>query len=307
MNRFHAIAFSTLALVAVACAPQEADSGDDSQSGAQSASAAEETLTVGNITLTTKHVSAKVKAKEAADEFNPDFDSCETNVDYLTIKGTEHDAEINKLLRGDWTVPTAATCETAETYEASVQLKLIDPEQGILSLVEPESYYSGGAHPSHGLEFKNIDLRTGKLLTFADYVKADSAAKLQQIVEGKIANQLTRVYYDAPKFDGNGKKRTYETKKLDADAVDMMKQFAGYFFQTWDGDKQRPARADEMKDFSLAGTGLRIDLANNLPHAMGGAEASYKLLWSELETAGVLRTDTDLVARTKAARARQRR
>lgn len=75
----------------------------------------------------------------------------------------------------------------------------------------------------------------------------------------------------------------------------------------WIGLAQRPAQPSELRDFTVAGTGIRIDLANMLPHAFGGMDASFKLLWGDLDSAGVLRTDTDLIARTKAARPRQPR
>ncbi|MBX3233815.1 MAG: hypothetical protein KIT84_08890 [Labilithrix sp.] len=301
------IAFASLALVAVACAPSTSEDIDTGAGAASEEVVAAKSITVGGITLKTEHASAKVKAQNPPEEWNPEFDSCETNVDYFVISGTQHDAEINKALRGEWQLPTAASCEYAETYDAGVTLHILDPEQGILSLTEGESFYGGGAHPNHGMEFKVIDLESGKLLTLADYVKDDATPKLQDLVNKEIETSLTRVYFDSPRFDQSGRKRTYEVKPLDAEGQEMMKNFADYYFTTWEDDAKRPSKPSELRDFLVAGTGIRIDLSNQLPHAFGGMEASYKLTWGDLERAGALRTDTDLIARTKAARPRQPR
>lgn len=297
------IAFATLALVAIACAPSSTE-----ESGAEGNAAATEgaskSFTLGALTITKEHASAKVKAKEI-DADRPDFDSCETDVDYLTIKGTAHDAEINKLLRGEWELPTAASCEYPQSYGAGATITLLDPEQGFLAVTEGESYYEGGAHPNNGTEFKLIDLRSGKLLNLGDFVTADSAPKLHDLVNKKIETSLTRVYFDQPRFDQGGKKRSYEVKVLPAEDQEMMKNFAGYYFTTYADDKEAPEKVENLHDFTISGTGIRIDLANQLPHAFGGMDASYKLLWNDLQTAGVLRTDNDLVARAKAARPKQ--
>lgn len=266
-----------------------------------------ESITVGAITMTKEHVSVTVKAQQPPDEFNPSFDSCETTADYLTIKGTAHDAEINAILRGEWQIPTAQSCEYAETYGAVADLKLLDPDQGLLVVTEGESYYEGGAHPNHGVEFKVIDLKSGKLLNLGDFVKAGTADKLHALVDKKIETSLTRVYLDKPKFDQGGRKHTYEVKTLPAEDQEMMKNFSHQYFTSYaeGAAENTPENVENIRDFTIAGTGIRVDFSNNLPHALGGMDASYKLLWNDLESAGVLRTDTDLITRAKAARAKQ--
>ncbi|MBX3231461.1 MAG: hypothetical protein KIT84_24480 [Labilithrix sp.] len=107
-----------------------------------------------------------------------------------------------------------------------------------------------------------------------------------------------------PVYDDEGKEIGVEP--ADAAHKEMMKEFAGYYFQSYtdDGDP-RPADVSELRGFLVSGSGIRIDLANMLPHVFGGMDASYELTWADLSGAGVLRTDTDLIARTKAARPQQ--
>jgi hypothetical protein len=288
-------------IVAAACSTPE---GEDVEGAG---SAINGTTTIGGITLEKKTFSAKVKAKEPPDEFHPDFDSCEVNVEYYQITGTAHDETINKILRGDWREPTAESCEYAETYDAHAILRGIDPEQGLLSIVEPESSYEGGAHPNYYLDFKNIDLRSGKLLTLGDYVKADASPKLNEMLNQEIATQRVRVEVDPPKVDRGGKPKRFEIRRMSEEEQEMLRNYAQSYFLDYNanGGPGAPKDTSKLTDFVISGTGIRINLVNTLPHAMAGSEAAYKLNFRELEEAGVLRQDTDLIARTRAARPRR--
>jgi len=307
------VTFAALPLALfVACAP----SSNEGSAGATAAATEEakrhaeapSSWTAGNITLKRENVHVKVKAlhpQESDDEWRADFDSCDTDVDFLSIRGTPRDTEINAILRGDWRMPTAETCEFPESYVADVTLHLLDPDQGLLSMSEGENWYEGGSHPYYTTEFKVIDLRSGNLLTLGDYVKSDAAPKLLALTNRKIETQLTRVYLDKPTIDQSGREHLYEMKVLDAESQAFMKQLAHRLFTTEVNGVEQPANPSQIRDFLIGGTGIHIDLANQLSYAAGGMTASYNLLWSDLATADALRTDTDLIDRTKAARPKQ--
>jgi hypothetical protein len=294
-----------LTVLGVACKANE----EEVEGGAAAASGTEtpEAMTVGNLTLTKKVISTKVKAKQAdPDEFGTDFDSCSVDANFWEIKGTAHDEEINKILRGEFVVPTAASCETPEEFGQEARLIGVDPDQGLMAITEFESFFAGGAHPSHGTEFKMIDLRSGQLLSLADYVKADGAPKLNDLVKAEIATKKIKTLVGAPAHDRGGRVKKFEFKLLPEEDQEMMKGFSdGYFTTVTEEGQLAPANLAAIHDFTIAGTGLRIDLTNQLPHALGGIDAAFKVKWRDLEAAGILRTDTDLVERTKKARPKQ--
>jgi hypothetical protein len=291
-------------LLACSKAAEEIETG----SGAATEGDGREAIKVGNITLSKVSVTKKVKASSEPDEFRPEFDSCEVDANFWQIAGTGHDAEINKVLRGDFVEPEQGKCEFPEIFGQEATLRGIDPEQGLLSVVEFESFDQGGVHPMNGSQFKMIDLRSGKLLSLADYVKPDATPKLNELVKQKIMTQRVKMPVDQPRNDRGGRSLKFEVKLLPPEDQDMMKGFADSYFTTiTDKGEDRPLAPSEITDFTIAGTGIRIDLSNQLPHALGGMDASYKLTWRDLEGAGVLRTDTDLIERTKKARAKQPR
>lgn len=261
----------SLTIVAAAlfgCAPQDAE---DSGEGQGAASAGSSCAANVDINFTEVRRSKPAPADTIDTEFNPDFKTCETNIQLIQVTGTAHDKEINKLLGSDL-IDADPPCEGPETVDGSVTLKFL--AHGILSTAGPSSWYGGGAHPSFGIEYKNIDLKTGKAITLDKIVKEEARATIVRSLKAQIGVQRE------PAYDAEGKPvRTASGKqaqnRIDEDTKRSLLSAVDYAF----GAETKLA---DIHDFTISSKGIRFDLVNQLPHAVKGVEASYLVRFETL-------------------------
>lgn len=263
-------AFGSLFIVALAtanaaCSAQDAAGGnDDSSEGALANQGGAAVTPALGIDFVAIHPDP-IKATQPDPDF-PDMSSCETDISYVQINGTKFDAPINAFLKGDAKTPT--TCEVPESVESTASISYLG--KGFMSVSESGSWYSvGAAHPSFGIGYKNVDLTTGKPLKLTDLLVPAAKDTILRSLRVQIGN--SKVSYK----DASGK---LVVEKVDADSKTSLLYAAKSAF----GDRDLAA----FDSFSLSSSGLRIDLVNELPHAMQAAPSSYVISWATLDKAG---------------------
>lgn len=261
------LSLTIAAAALIGCAPQ--DSGDEADNSQGAASQNQGCGTNAEIAF---HDIQKTLPAVHPDEFNPEFKSCETNIQIIQVSGTANDAAVNKLLGSDLLTKTW-TCDYPETNDGSVVLKFM--QKDILVTEGPGSWYGGGAHPEFGIEFKNIDLKTGKEITLDQIVKEDARDTILRSLRAQIGNQKQPVYNADNTLAKTASGRP-KTEPLDPTIKDSLLMAANSAFGPGSSLK-------EHRDFAITAKGIRIDLINHLPHAIKSADAGYFVKYKTLE------------------------
>jgi len=260
--------------------------GFDASTPSGSEETGADALVAGSIALKETAIRKKVPVGHRGANPARGLDACVLDAAYFVIRGTAHDAAVNRILRGR--IPSFDTCKEPQVFEQAVRALALDAKEGLLSVVEVETTsFSSGLHGEVAFEYKNVDLRSGHRLTLADFVVPTASAGLKKIVDRKIdVLAAVRPGSTAPPL-------TAEERESLAQAAE------GLFF-----DAAAPGRAVDPKDiadFALAPGGLQIDLSNQLPSALMALDAVFTLTWEELEAEALLRTEADAVVRARAA------
>lgn len=259
------LAFTIASAVLFGCAPQ-GDEGVDAAEGATRTSPC-----AANVDISFVEIHESVPAT-TPDELNPEFNTCDTDLQILQIAGTAHDAEVNKILGSDL-IGKTNPCEAPETISGSVVLKYL--ANGVLSTAGPDSWYGGGAHGSYAIEYKNIDLQTGKEISLADLVTDEARATIVKSLKAQISVQKY------PSYDANGQPKMTAAGKpvmerIDDDSKRALLGIVDFAFG-------RDEALADFKSFAVGTKGLSIDLTNHLPHAMRALEATYFVKYSTLQ------------------------
>jgi hypothetical protein len=274
--------------VAVACNTPSEESAEQG--------AAAKTVGSSGVTVTTRHESKSVRAKNIDKDIS-EMETCDVSLDLVEVSGTAHDEAINALLRGDVPLPTEATCEDPEETEASYAVEYLGND--ILSVSGAvNSYYAGAAHPSHGQTYKNIDLRTGTLITLDQLLKTGRTASgnvrdARETIKSSLVAQIGVQKVTDPVYDDQGRpvlengKQQLATYPLTAEEKAMLTNAVNYVVM------------DDLPrlEFAIASGGLRFDLTNSLPHAAQALGQSYRVKFKAFERNGQLNLENDVVKR----------
>lgn len=244
-------------VLALGCSQGEPESDDGTNEGAARIET-ESGLSIDFISVQDSKPATNVEADQ-------EMKNCETNVEYVQISGTKVDAKVNALLKKGNEAP--ATCEDAESVDSSSTIKFMG--KNFLTVAESGSWYSAGAaHPSFGITYKNIDLTTGEQLTLDKVLLPEAKAKLIAQVKAQIRVQKTQE---------KGPDGKMIVTKLDADSKAALNDALTYAIPADGG-------LDKVTSFSLSSSGVRIDLTNDLPHALQGLDCVYLVKWSKLSS-----------------------
>jgi hypothetical protein len=287
MNTLRSFILPCLALLAACGTP--ADDATDQGSGAATAA-------TGKLTITTQHSEVSLKASQVDPDL-PDFTSCDVSIDIVQVSGTAHDDAINKLLRGELELPT--TCESPEDSHESWKVEYQGSD--VLSVSGTiDSFSAGAAHPMFGVTYKNIDLRSGALITLDQLLKTGKTASgntrdPRDTIKASLTSQINVQKVTDPVFDKDGKpvldehgKQKVETTKLSADDKSILIGALGFL-----------TGSTELKDisFSITKTGLSFDLTNELPHAALALGGSYRVKYKTFQGNEQLNLDNEVVKR----------
>lgn len=266
------LAFSIVSAVLFGCAPQESE-----DVGGAAGASSEKKDCAAAVDISFVEVHESVPAKNV-DPNLPEFKTCDTDLQILQVSGTKFDTEVNKILGSDL-IGKKPACEDPESNQGSVILKYL--ANGVITTAGPSSWYAAGAaHPGNAIEYKNVDLQTGKEIALSDLVTEQARDTIVRSLKASIGAQKIPVFTDSGEQarDANGKPmfagKDSTEKSILREAVDS--SFG------------RVPNLGEFRDFAIGKTGIRIDLSNYLPHAMQGLEAQYLVKYSTLE--GKLKT-----------------
>jgi len=139
-------------------------------------------------------------------------------------------------------------CAEVATHEDGDQrVKLHEKE--FLVVEESGSGYGGGAHGWNSLSYKNLNLKTGKLLKITDVIKTDTVAQLKALVRTSLEGRFPEE-----------SERESELAALDS------------AFE----------HADDL-EFRLSTDGIYVSLFNELPYVAQGLDEDGTFVnWSEL-------------------------
>jgi hypothetical protein len=265
------LAFSLVSAILLGCAPESADNAGE----AQGASSKDTSACASRADLSFVQITRSVAAK-TPDQYNPEFKTCDTNLQIVQVAGTKHDEAINLLLGSDLTKETA--CDEPETADGSVTVKYFASD--ILTTAGSSSWYSAGAaHPSEGTSYRNIDLQTGNEIKLSDLVTEQARDTIVRSIKAQIGAQKDVALDD--KYEAIMKNGKLVMKPLDAAVKSSLLEAVDRSFVRDYSDK-KPELA-EMKDFAISKAGIRFDFSNHLPHAMQALEATYLVKYKTLE------------------------
>lgn len=154
------------------------------------------------VKITTQHLNEQNKQRRYTIEveypqlMDASYDACNAYVRDLTMKlvnGYKHD-------EGPATDGPDAPPEAAEdSFNVSYTMRLVTPELVSVEF-EIEQYQHGAAHPNHGFEVVNYDVRAGRALKLADLFKPD--ANYLKLVAERATEKLRLMNKDAAKESG---------------------------------------------------------------------------------------------------------
>lgn len=230
-------------------------------------------VTVDGVTFQTLKASLKVKATtqptpaELADLTPEEIEAatyCLADYDYLQVQGTRFDGVINALLSKGVPEARSYECDQATTQLNSAHIKFT--AKGFLAVEYEGAYSFAGANGGGEIatDHLNIDLTTGKRLTLDEILAPSAKPILLRTLRRAIARQTVK------ERDASGRLRDVP---LDQDSKDALTASATRLFA---------GSLADVETFTLAQTGIVIDVASGLPHAVAGASGAYLVPYASL-------------------------
>lgn len=253
----------SLALVGLCMGGIACNASTEDEAGSESKNV-DGTGTAGATTSKTinglKYVSSKSSVPAPADSVDESFSdmkTCDTDMSYFQLPAdAPHAAEINALLKGEANGP----CESPSTYDSYQHVWAYDTEHHLLSVVTFANYYfAGAAHPSSGIFAQNFDLETGKLINLGDLLEDTAMPVLRQSMTNKIGAMKRMADITKEK-----RKLRSSREAIDSDIKESLQ------FVIDAETKEGQATPNDLSNFVIGRRGIRIDLSNGLPHALGG-------------------------------------